>query len=108
MNATIKQIDEERRLRDMEMLHVYQMREMALADYTSGMNNARREGFAIGDKRGEQRGIAIGKKQGIAIGEQRGIAKIVVNLRRLGLPVEEIAKYSQLSVEEVISILNNE
>ncbi|MDR0415060.1 MAG: hypothetical protein LBH84_06560, partial [Prevotellaceae bacterium] len=61
-------------------------------------------GIAIGKKQG----IAIGKEQGIAIGEQRGIAKVVVNLRHLGLSVEEIAKYSQLSVEEVISILNNE
>jgi predicted transposase/invertase (TIGR01784 family) len=31
-------------LRDKETLRAYQMREMALSDYTSGINHARREG----------------------------------------------------------------
>ncbi|MDR0613656.1 MAG: Rpn family recombination-promoting nuclease/putative transposase [Dysgonamonadaceae bacterium] len=63
--------------RSKEALRAYQMREMALSDYTSGINHAMREGIAIGEQRGvaigEQRGIVIGEQRGMAIGEQRGI-----------------------------------
>jgi predicted transposase YdaD len=93
---------------DKEMLHAYQMREMALSDFTSGMNHARREGIAIGEQRGEQRGITIGEQRGITIGEQRGIAKIVVSLRNTGLPVEDIAKHTQLPMEQVAAILKEQ
>jgi predicted transposase YdaD len=113
---------------DQEMLRAYQMREMALSDFTSGINHARREGIALGEQRGiaigerqgeqrgiaigerqgEQRGIAIGERQGIAKGERQGIAKIVVNLRGAGLPVEEIAKYTQLPAEKVAEILKEQ
>jgi predicted transposase/invertase (TIGR01784 family) len=106
---------------DKEALHKYQMREIALSDYTSGVNHARREGFAKGEKRGiiigELRGMAIGEKRGMAIGEQRGMAigeqrgeqrgeqkamtKYVLRLASKGMTVEEIAELADLSQEEV-------
>jgi predicted transposase/invertase (TIGR01784 family) len=76
-------------VQDKEMLRAYQMREMALSDFTSGINNARREGIAIGEQRGDLKRSAI----------------VVVNLQNDGFPVEKIADYTQLSVEDVIKIL---
>jgi predicted transposase/invertase (TIGR01784 family) len=82
---------------DKEMFRAYQMREMALSDFTSGVNTARREGIAIG----EQRGIAIGEQQG----DLKRSAIVVANLRSNGFPVEKIAEYTLLPVEDVIKIL---
>jgi DNA invertase Pin-like site-specific DNA recombinase len=79
------------------MLRAYQMREMALSDFTSGINNARREGLAIG----EQRGIVIGEQRG----DLKRSAIVVVNLMNDGFPIEKIADYTRLSVEDVIKIL---
>jgi predicted transposase/invertase (TIGR01784 family) len=62
---------------DKEALHAYQMREMALSDWTSGINYARQEG------RQE---------------EQREIAR---NLKKLGVSFEQIAQGTGLSVDEV-------
>jgi predicted transposase/invertase (TIGR01784 family) len=84
---------------DSEMLRLYQMREMALMDYTSGINNATRKG------------IAIGEQKGIAIGEQRGMQKerrnFVLNLSKKNKSVSEIAELTGLPEEEVNHILNN-
>jgi predicted transposase/invertase (TIGR01784 family) len=67
---------------DKEMFRAYRMREMALSDLISGINNARREG--------------------IAIGNLKRSAIVAVNLRNDGFPIEKIADYTQLSVEDVI------
>jgi predicted transposase/invertase (TIGR01784 family) len=82
---------------DKEMLRAYQMREMALSDFTSGVNHARREGIAIG----EQRGIAIGEQQGDL---KRSII-VAASLRAKGFSVEEIAECTCLPVAEVAKIL---
>jgi predicted transposase/invertase (TIGR01784 family) len=63
--------------RDKEALRAYQMREMAMSDWTSGLNHAREEGIQE---------------------EKREVAG---NLKKLGLPVEQIAKATGLSVEEI-------
>jgi predicted transposase YdaD len=91
---------------DSEMLRLYEMREMALMDYTSGINNATRKG----EQRGEQRGIAIGEQRGIAIGEQRGEQRAQINyvlkLSRKNKSVAEIAELTDLPEDEVNRILN--
>jgi predicted transposase YdaD len=104
---------------DSEMLHQYQMREMAIIDYTSGINNATRKG----EQRGEQRGEKRGMQKGIVIGEQRGLQKglqqglqqgmqqvqtnYILKSSQKGMSVEDIAELVGLSAEEVSSILNN-
>ncbi|MDR1865826.1 MAG: hypothetical protein LBR08_09695 [Bacteroidales bacterium] len=101
---------------DKEALRVYRMREMALSDFTSGVNAARREGeqrgIAIGEQRGEQKGIAkgiaIGEQRGITIGEQKKTAMFVAKLNRKGLSVEEISDLTDLPVEEVVKILKKQ
>jgi predicted transposase/invertase (TIGR01784 family) len=88
-----------------EALHKYQMREIALSDYTSGINHAHREGFAKGEEKGVIKGIVIGEQRGMAIGEQRGeqkaTTKYVSRLASKGMTVEEIAELADLSQEEV-------
>jgi predicted transposase/invertase (TIGR01784 family) len=86
---------------DKEALRAYQMREMALSDYTSGINYALRKGITIG----KEQGIVIGKEQGIAIGEERGeqkaLVKYVLRLATKGMTVEDIAELTGLLPEEV-------
>ena len=73
--------------------------------------------IAIGEERGEERGIAIGEERGIAIGEERGIAigeetgkklgmaekalVIAKNLLDMRMPQSDIAKATGLPIEEV-------
>ncbi|MDR2692188.1 MAG: hypothetical protein LBB73_07875 [Dysgonamonadaceae bacterium] len=45
-----------------EVLRAYQMREMALSDYTSGINYAREEGIAIGEQQTSQKIIQLLKE----------------------------------------------
>ncbi|MDR1914461.1 MAG: Rpn family recombination-promoting nuclease/putative transposase [Clostridiales bacterium] len=77
-----------------EEFRAYQMREMALSDFTSGINNAERKGIVIG----EQRGITIGKQQ------ER--MKYIRKLSQKGLSDVDIADLIDLSIEEVKNILN--
>jgi flagellar biosynthesis/type III secretory pathway protein FliH len=114
-------------MQDKEMLHQCQMREMAIIDYTSGINNAIRKGEQIGLQKGLQKGIQKGLQRGIqkgiAIGEerakQRGFQKgfqqglqqeqtnLVLKSSQKGMPIEDIAELVDLSAEEVNNILNN-
>ncbi|GHT32173.1 hypothetical protein AGMMS49574_15190 [Bacteroidia bacterium] len=66
---------------DEESLRAYQMREMALSDFTSGMNFARREG--------------------IAIGEQKGKIEVARSMKKDGMPVSQIVIYTNLSPDEI-------
>jgi predicted transposase/invertase (TIGR01784 family) len=67
---------------DKEALHEYQMREMALSDWTSGVNHARREGRQEG--------------------RQEEAQEIAKRLKDIGEPIEKIAKVTGLSYEEIM------
>jgi predicted transposase/invertase (TIGR01784 family) len=62
---------------DKEALRAYQMREMAMSDWTSGVNHAKREGA------------------------KEAAQEIARNLKRFGMPLDKIAQATGLSVEEV-------
>jgi predicted transposase/invertase (TIGR01784 family) len=64
-----------------EALRAYQMREMAMSDWTSGLNHARSEG--------EKDGI---KKRSL---------EIALKMKNRKVPLEEIREYTGLSVEEI-------
>jgi predicted transposase/invertase (TIGR01784 family) len=85
--------------RDAETLRLYNMRELALMDYVSGINHARREGM--------QEGMAIGEQKGMAIGKQEALLEYVFKLSGKGRSIEEICELTDLSVEEVKEVLNN-
>jgi predicted transposase/invertase (TIGR01784 family) len=62
---------------DKDELRAYQMRIMALSDLTSGLNHAREEGI------------------------QEGALKIASNMKKRGVPIDQIAEYTGLSVEDL-------
>jgi predicted transposase/invertase (TIGR01784 family) len=62
---------------DKEALRAYQMREMAISDWTSGVNHARREG----------------RREG-----QQDIAR---NFKAMGIPIEQIAQGTGLTEEQI-------
>jgi predicted transposase/invertase (TIGR01784 family) len=69
---------------DKEALREYQMREMALSDWTSGVNHARREGRQEGKRE-----------------EAQEIAK---RLKDIGEPIDKIAKVTGISHDEIMKL----
>ena len=73
--------------------------------YDSGFSAGEEYGIAIGEKLGEERGITIGRNEGISLGITQGEHKKAVetakNLIDLGLPQDQIALATGLSVEEI-------
>jgi predicted transposase/invertase (TIGR01784 family) len=68
-------------MKDKEALRVYEMRQMALSDWTSGVNHARREGI----------------KEGIRTGKQ----ETARNLKAIGIPIEQIAQGTGLTEAQI-------
>jgi predicted transposase/invertase (TIGR01784 family) len=73
---------------DKEALRAYQMRELALSDWTSGLNHAREEGM----------------REGIREGTLKKAQEIARNLKKFGIPVEHIAQGTGLSVEDIAKL----
>jgi predicted transposase/invertase (TIGR01784 family) len=73
------------------------MREMALSDWTSGVNHARREGRTEGMQEGWKKGRAEGRQEG----RQEGQKEIARNLLAEGLPVELIQKTTGLTEDQI-------
>jgi predicted transposase/invertase (TIGR01784 family) len=69
---------------DKEALRAYQMREMALSDWTSGINHAKREGRVEGKAEGK---IEIARK-----------------MKADKEPVEKIMLYTDLTLDEIKEI----
>jgi flagellar biosynthesis/type III secretory pathway protein FliH len=98
---------------DRDALHAYLLREMALSDYTSGVNFHRREGLKEGLQKGIQKGLKKGmkggKKEGKKEGMKEGLRKsqelFVLNSRRKGVSLELIRDITELSESEVLEIL---
>ena len=67
--------------------------------------------FDHGLEVGTEKGIAIGTENGIAIGKEIGKQQErinnVLNMHQIGLTIEQISQYLQLTKEEVESIINN-
>jgi predicted transposase/invertase (TIGR01784 family) len=70
---------------DKEALREYHMREMALSDWTSGVNDARQEG--------REKGRSEGQKE-----EKKAIAR---NLKAMGIPIGQIAQGTGLTAEQI-------
>jgi predicted transposase/invertase (TIGR01784 family) len=70
---------------DYEELRAYRMREMAMMDYTSGVNQAKREG----------------RQEGRKEGKQEGIVEVARNMKAAGASIEIIQAYTGLSIDEI-------
>ena len=65
--------------------------------YDSGFSAGRNEGIAIGEERGRNEGISLGITQG----EHKKAVETAKNLIDLGLPQDQIALVTGLSIEEI-------
>jgi predicted transposase/invertase (TIGR01784 family) len=63
-----------------EALHAYQMREMALSDWTSGVNLAHEEGIRAGK------------------------LKIASEMKKNGVPAAQIERYTALSADDIAKL----
>ena len=105
---------------DETMRYKYMLREKAIRDYYSGLDDAKQEGIEIGEKRGEERGrklgIAEGNELGIAQGREQGLAqgaqqeKIanILGMLREGIDISVIAKITSCSAAEIQQIANEQ
>jgi predicted transposase/invertase (TIGR01784 family) len=90
MDAAIRKVDEKMSFisSDKEALRSYQMREMALSDYTSGMNFAKREG----------------RQEGIITGRQEREIEMAKKMLLKNKPLEEIIEFTELTEQEIKDI----
>ena len=117
---------------DEAMRYQYMLREKAIRDYYSGLDEAKQEGIAIGEKRGHKLGIAEGKKLGLAQGREQGLAQgreqglaqgreqglaqgvqqekaaNILGMLREGIDISVIAKITSCSVEEIRQIASSQ
>jgi predicted transposase/invertase (TIGR01784 family) len=91
MDATIAKAQEkmDRISMSEEEMREYRMREKAELDYLSGMRGA------------EQRGIIAGEERGIKLGAEEAAKQIAREAKRFGLPIDQIAKITKLSAQEI-------
>ena len=89
---------------DETMRYQYMLREKAIRDYYSGLDDAKQEGIAIGEERGEERGRKLGLAQGV---QQEKMANILGMLRE-GIDMAVIAKITSCSIEEIQQIANKQ
>jgi predicted transposase/invertase (TIGR01784 family) len=78
---------------DKEALRAYEMRQMALSDWTSAYNQAIREGREAGLNEGMRKGI----QQGIQKGAEQKAAEIARHLKAAGAPLDQIARITGLA-----------
>ena len=85
---------------DKTMRYKYMLREKAIRDYYSGLDDAKQEGIEIGEKRGEERGRKLGIEQGLAQGERQAI----IGMLRHHLEPGCISQILQCPIEKVETI----
>ncbi len=97
---------------DETMRYKYMLREKAIRDYYSGLDDAKQEGIEIGEKRGRKMGIEIGEKRGeergrklgIEQGREQGERQAIMGMLRHHLEPECIAQILQCPIEKVETI----
>ncbi|EKN66504.1 hypothetical protein BABA_15382 [Neobacillus bataviensis LMG 21833] len=81
---------------DSETRREYELREKALSDERSRMEDAR------------ESGIKEGIKEGMERGKETGILEVVKSLIANGIPLHEAAKYTPYSAEELKKMLEGD
>ena len=101
---------------DETMRYKYMLREKAIRDYYSGLDDARQEGVKQGLAQGREQGLTQGREQGLAQGREQGLAqgaqqeKIanILGMLREGIDISVIAKITSCSVAEIQQIANEQ
>ncbi|MFA5576186.1 MAG: hypothetical protein WC983_02790, partial [Tissierellaceae bacterium] len=96
---------------DEKMREAYKAREKARLDMVSRLKYARREGReegkVVGIEEGKVIGIEEGKVIGIEEGRKQRDRELAKKLLADGLDMELVAKYTDLSLEEIKEIAGN-
>ncbi|MCK9444104.1 MAG: hypothetical protein M0Q14_06225 [Tissierellaceae bacterium] len=96
---------------DEKMREAYRAREKARLDMVSKLKYARRQGREEGKEEGKKEGKVIGMEEGKVIGIEEGKKQrdqeLAKKLLADGLDIELVAKYTDLSLEEVKDIAGN-
>jgi predicted transposase/invertase (TIGR01784 family) len=74
---------------DKEALRAYHMREMAMSDFTSGINFARRQG------------LEKGRQEGLEKGRQETLVELAKKLKAENMPIAVIQKCTGFSIDEI-------
>jgi predicted transposase/invertase (TIGR01784 family) len=90
---------------DEDFHRYYTLRQMALSDYTSGMNYAREEGLKKGLKEGRAKGREEGREEGRQEGRAEGILEIARKMKTAGRPLSEIEEFTGLPRETIERIV---
>ena len=116
MNNTVKDVAkaENAFTNDETMRYKYMLREKAIRDYYSGLDDARQEGVKQGLAQGREEGLAQGREEGLAQGREQGLAqgaqqeKIanILGMLREGIDISVIAKITSCSEAEIQQIAN--
>ena len=109
---------------DETMRYKYMLREKAIRDYYSGLDDAKQEGIEIGIAQGREQGLAQGREQGLAQGREQGLAqgreqgvaqgvqqeKIanILGMLREGIDISIIAKITSCSAAEIQQIAHEQ
>ena len=98
---------------DETMRYKYMLREKAIRDYYSGLDDAKQAGIEIGERRGEERGhkmgikqgleqgLAQGREQGLAQGREQGERQAIMGMLRHHWEPECIAEILLCPVEKI-------
>ena len=90
---------------DKEELKLYEDSVNTYRDIVNAIRTAEKKKFAEGMAEGIAKGKAEGMEEGMAKGEKAAKVKIAANLLSLGVPMETIMQASDLSEEEIKSIM---
>ena len=97
---------------DKTMRYKYILREKAIRDYYSGLDEARqegvRQGLAQGREQGLAQGLAQGREQGLAAGAQQEKIANILGMLREGIDISVIAKITSCSAAEIQQIANEQ
>ena len=98
---SINELKENREVRRKYMTYTTRIAEAKSEAFEDGFSAGEEHGIAIGEKLGEERGITIGRNEGISLGAYQKAVETAKNLIDLGLPQDQIALVTGLSVEEI-------
>ena len=97
INSSITELKENRETRRKYMTYTTRIAEAKSEAREEGI----KYGISIGEKLGEERGISIGLSQGISQGAQQAKLETAKSMKSENMPVNTIARFTGLSVEEI-------
>ncbi|MFP3410503.1 Rpn family recombination-promoting nuclease/putative transposase [Bacillus sp. SIMBA_074] len=90
---------------DSSFRQAYDAREKVLMDEAAKFAHAEQEGLKRGIEKGLEKGLEKGMKQGIEQGIEKGKIQLIRGMYEKGMPIEDIAKFTDLNIVEIRELL---